>query len=422
VDGDVGKDAEKKDVRSNIQVLDIANTNLNLEPHDLCLLFPPYRDEKLERLTKDICQNGVIDDIVLFEGKILDGWHRYQICSEHNIPFRTVNFEELELSGTFTPPQFVVSKNENRRHLSKSQRAAIAVQLANLPPHRPSKEDKSALMRPYSQKMAAAAMGVSRRLLQEAKALHKEAPAIFEQVRRDEITVGAALKQASILIPRRHRVPAITASMWRNAPAIDAEDRTEPEQIVSTAFTPKQSVNVQSSSRGGIYEWTAGKILSTLDEVDNIPATLDHISSYIPDELKPKLTEFRNLVFERYKAVFAALSPRLFITTDGIQATGYKSQWGFVVCEGSQALKKEITVTNLKQYREQLLAEGVLEEEGNSFVFTRDYEFDHPAVAANIILARKSYGAWEWKDANGVRASEIQKQERNADTDRPATE
>jgi hypothetical protein len=120
--------------------------NLNLQPHDLCLLFPPYSAGKLAHLVKDICKNGVIDDIVLFEDKILDGWHRYQVCRDNNRPFQTVNFEDLDLSEKFTPLQFVLSKNESRRHLGSSQRAAIAVQLANLPAHRPSKDDNGTMI------------------------------------------------------------------------------------------------------------------------------------------------------------------------------------------------------------------------------------------------------------------------------------
>ena len=44
--------------------------------HPLCLLFPRLGDDELQELAEDIRQNGLQNDIVTLDGKILDGRNR----------------------------------------------------------------------------------------------------------------------------------------------------------------------------------------------------------------------------------------------------------------------------------------------------------------------------------------------------------
>ena len=52
------------------------------QPHPIALLYPPMSPEEYEFVKEDIRQHGLKHPIVLLEGKILDGWQRYQICLE----------------------------------------------------------------------------------------------------------------------------------------------------------------------------------------------------------------------------------------------------------------------------------------------------------------------------------------------------
>jgi len=82
----------------------------------------------LKALTADIRTNGLRTPIVLHEGKILDGRNRYQACKLAGIKPR---FDEFE--GTDTEAlTMVLSINIARRHLTTTQRAALAVQLLRL--------------------------------------------------------------------------------------------------------------------------------------------------------------------------------------------------------------------------------------------------------------------------------------------------
>jgi len=80
-------------------------------------------EEQYKELKSDIEQNGCINKIWLYEGKILDGRNRYKACQELN-----QHFSFLEYKGD-EPIQFAISLNMKRRHLTSAQKAALAVKI-----------------------------------------------------------------------------------------------------------------------------------------------------------------------------------------------------------------------------------------------------------------------------------------------------
>ena len=51
-----------------------------LQPHRLASLFPPLADQELEALADDIRQHGQREPVLMYEGKVLDGWNRVRAC------------------------------------------------------------------------------------------------------------------------------------------------------------------------------------------------------------------------------------------------------------------------------------------------------------------------------------------------------
>lgn len=51
------------------------------ELHELCKLFPLMPEDQFTALMQDISANGLRQPIVIHEGKILDGRHRYKAAS-----------------------------------------------------------------------------------------------------------------------------------------------------------------------------------------------------------------------------------------------------------------------------------------------------------------------------------------------------
>lgn len=92
-----------------------------LDIHGAALTMPPMSDEEFKEFKEDISGNGLIEPIVLFQGKVLDGRNRYNACKELGIEVWGRNWE-----GGMDPVEYVVAKNLHRRHLTPGQRAAAA--------------------------------------------------------------------------------------------------------------------------------------------------------------------------------------------------------------------------------------------------------------------------------------------------------
>jgi len=92
---------------------------LCLERHPLSKAFPDMTEEEQSALTKDIYNHDQRQPIILLDGMVLDGWHRYIACLELNIEPITV-----PLADGVDPVAFVLSGNIHRRHMDATQRGA----------------------------------------------------------------------------------------------------------------------------------------------------------------------------------------------------------------------------------------------------------------------------------------------------------
>ncbi len=91
---------------------------MNYERHYLSKIGGDMSEDSFALLRSDIDLNGTWDPIYLYEGLILDGWHRYRACFELN------KLEELDIKqyDGIDPAGLVLSKN-NRKHQTPAQRA-----------------------------------------------------------------------------------------------------------------------------------------------------------------------------------------------------------------------------------------------------------------------------------------------------------
>lgn len=103
-----------------------------------------------------------------------------------------------------------------------------------------------------------------------------------------------------------------------------------------------------------------------------------------------------------------------FIKGPEASAKGIYTSDGFVVYADSYCRKEVVPsaqgsfVTNK---RDQLLASGILKDNGSNFVFTEDTPFNSPSGAAMVVLGRTANGWMEWKNASGVPIDQIRKKD-----------
>jgi hypothetical protein len=97
-----------------------------LEVHPWCV-GPEYTQREFRTLCADVLKQGhLLHPIVLLDGKILDGRHRYRACIETGVPVTTCNFDP---DNDGDPIAFVCSSLVHR-NMTAGQRAAAAVELA----------------------------------------------------------------------------------------------------------------------------------------------------------------------------------------------------------------------------------------------------------------------------------------------------
>lgn len=180
--------------------------------HPACSIFPPMTEEERAGLKADIAKNGQREPIAVYKNQILDGRNRYLVCQELGI-----EPDECEIEGgeDFDPVAYALSVNLHRRHLTTAQRSMIGAEAEALlavsakERQRQAGGDKKSdqgqqealvanLPQPISGKardQAAKLVGVSPRMISDAKAIKQADPALAEEVRKGNISVHAAKKK-----------------------------------------------------------------------------------------------------------------------------------------------------------------------------------------------------------------------------------
>ena len=81
-------------------------------------LLPPLDKETYERLEANLIENGCMHPLVLWGDILVDGHNRYEICTRHEIPYRT---EQKEFGSREEALIWIISTQVSRRNLSPMQ-------------------------------------------------------------------------------------------------------------------------------------------------------------------------------------------------------------------------------------------------------------------------------------------------------------
>jgi N6-adenosine-specific RNA methylase IME4 len=85
-------------------------------------LIPPLSPDELSQLEANIIADGCRDPIVLWDGTIVDGHNRFDICTRNKIKFQTV---DMEFDGEDEACDWIDANQLGRRNLTPDQRSII---------------------------------------------------------------------------------------------------------------------------------------------------------------------------------------------------------------------------------------------------------------------------------------------------------
>lgn len=197
-----------------------------MQQHPLSAAFPAMAADDFQGLKDSIMEIGVQNPITLFEGMVIDGWHRYTAANELGMDCPVVALGDVD------PRDFVLAQNKARRHITQAQLAMATTSVyAWRPVGNPALSNSAPGAELKTTKELAVSAGVSERTIEQAKAVQtKAAPEVVEAVKAGEI----GLKKAAAIakLPKEEQAAAIhkptpKAAPVEEAPAYDGPDEAE---------------------------------------------------------------------------------------------------------------------------------------------------------------------------------------------------
>ena len=166
--------------------------------HPSALKFPALSDEEYQNLKNSIKAHGLFEPIILGPGgEIIDGRHRWKACIELGIEPFTSNFVEQEDIATekMSVEEYIFEANIHRRHLTESQRAAIAAEFADMRQGERTDLSPSDNCLKVGQRKAAELFKVSSKSVGRAKKVKAKDPETFAKLKSGNVSLNAAVKR-----------------------------------------------------------------------------------------------------------------------------------------------------------------------------------------------------------------------------------
>src|ERR1700722_9985950 len=269
-----------------MNVTPIYNPPQRPTPPPLWLLMPSGDEDELQSLTDDIRAHGLLDPIVLFEKRILDGRNRAAACESAGRQPRYVEFEGTREEALM----FVVSHNLKRRHLNKQAIADTLVEAEDFNLHyelgEPAAESdiKMSAQRPKtasSRELAKAAGGaVSREMINATRKVKEKAePELREAVKRGRIGVQDAARVADLPVdqqkaiatsPKPRRAANVAIEEAKSAAALSASGEEDPRAALRKAWEKATALRrLWKEADNGTREWFVEAVWFDLNKGDD---------------------------------------------------------------------------------------------------------------------------------------------------------
>ena len=215
-------------------------------------------DETYQALLADIQAHGLKEPIWTYQGTIIDGRHRYLACQQLGIE---PTFREWQGSGSLIA--FAVSLNLQRRHLTSSQKAIVALEIekhlageARRNMSAGGGDKKSGFQRlgnpievpVHAAKQAASLAGTNHQYIVDAKTIVRQAPELKERILNGALTIPEAKTLAKL--PDTQRAEAVrmmTAGEVKTAKAAVLE--------IKKATVEAQAHTAPSKPRIALASW-----------------------------------------------------------------------------------------------------------------------------------------------------------------------
>jgi len=273
-------------------------------------LLPPITDEEREALTADILKNGCYSPMICMEDmKLVDGHHRYDICTGYDIPYRMV---VLDFEDKLDAKEWMVNTQKGRRNLTKYQLGQIALKLKPEIEVRAKEKQLSKLKQgPVFQtsekreepiinttKEIADSVGISHDTMNKVIQIEEHAPApIKEALEKSDISVNQAYNAVKNLetVPEEDREAeaermVMEKDFKRYSKRIDNEGAIAQSYIDGIGKPYHMEVSEENARIWMEYAHiSVGDLVLVVDAIDGALKNLELLKEIIHDISRPKL-------------------------------------------------------------------------------------------------------------------------------------
>lgn len=197
--------------------------------HPLSAAYPAMQANEYRALLDSITEIGVQSPITLYEGQIIDGWHRYRAATDLGMECPTVELGDVD------PRDFAKSQGA-RRNITASQNAlAITAIYAWRPIGKPVSSNSAVTAElPKTTKQLAAIAGVGTRTIEQAKAVHAGGvQAVQDAVKTGAVSVETAAAVAKLPAKEQKKIaaqgPEAMRAAAKPAPVVEPESEAPPD-------------------------------------------------------------------------------------------------------------------------------------------------------------------------------------------------
>lgn len=175
---------------------------LTIDP-EFKMLIPPLSDDEYEQLEANLKSEGCRDPLVTWNGIIIDGHNRFEICTANGISFEKISKRFADRAEVI---EWIIRNQFGRRNLDAYQRTKLALRLeeaiaarakANMTmginQHSPKQKSAEAIPHIETREEIAKLAGVSRDTVDKVKAIEKKAaPEVRQALAKGEISINKA--------------------------------------------------------------------------------------------------------------------------------------------------------------------------------------------------------------------------------------
>lgn len=157
----------------------------------------------------------------------------------------------------------------------------------------------------------------------------------------------------------------------------------------------------------------AGQLSLSIENEQSTRSTLPESDQADMDEFLSKMMQLLPVlglsVFERPEQISADSQEWLYCKIKGLVAKGRRTNNGFLVVAGSQAVKNHRPSAKYwAKRRDSLIANGIFIDQGDHFEFDKDYEFSSPSAAGACIRGGSTNGLTAWRNESGKQLKELE--------------